>query len=83
MTIEQKRKFLFGGLLWLLAIVGLPTAMLLFLAENNPEDSTFALVLVGGILALGIVLLCVFYLICWVDIRRSKKRYANRLATQN
>jgi hypothetical protein len=42
-------------------------------------EPSFAFVPIGLLCAFGAVIAGVFYLICWIDISRSKKRYRTYL----
>jgi UDP-N-acetylmuramyl pentapeptide phosphotransferase/UDP-N-acetylglucosamine-1-phosphate transferase len=73
MTPRQKRKFLFGELPLLGGLGALLVAFFtLAIVLNGGSESI--LMILSAVSAFGLVILGVFYLICWLDIRRSKGR---------
>jgi predicted RNA-binding Zn-ribbon protein involved in translation (DUF1610 family) len=81
LALDQKRRFLFGGLRWLAFCIGGPMLMVIFSGIGHPEDGQFTPMVLRALLAFGIALLCVFYLICGVHIWRSKRRFAAKEST--
>jgi hypothetical protein len=77
MTPAQKRKFLFGELRVFGALGMLVVALFTFAAVVNGATDLLRMVL-GALFALGLVILAIFYVICWLDIRRSKRRYESQ-----
>jgi hypothetical protein len=73
MTTQQKRRFLFGDIVWVcLGFVGL---LVVALFAGVP-----AFLALGGVFAFLAAILAVFYIICGVSIAASKLRYRKRLA---
>jgi hypothetical protein len=75
LTPTEKRKFLFRGLPWFAAFFGFWAALVLYMGFKVPESSDFAVRFAAGILGVGAALLAVFYLVCWMQIIRSKRRH--------
>lgn len=74
MTAAQKRKFLYGEIPLLGAIGVLCSAFFMFIfIKNNALEMGF--LFVGALVAFGMVLLGVFFLISWADTARSKRRH--------
>src|SRR5579864_7132356 len=82
MTPLQKRRFLFREILWSLGLLAvLPSAFLAYLliAEPSTPEATQTLVEIMSDLWLCFgSILALFYLVCWLQITRSKARYANK-----
>jgi hypothetical protein len=74
LTPAQKRKFLFGELPVFGALGALAVVWFTFIAIANGHTD-FLFVILGALFAFGLIVLSIFYLICWFDIRRSKRRY--------
>ena len=74
MTSAQKRKFLFGELPMFAALGALWVAFMMFAGVRNGSFEIAVEALGLFFLPLGIAILGIFYLICWLDIRRSKRR---------
>lgn len=74
LTVEQKQKFLFGELRQAGAMGFLASAFVMFFAVWDGETE-LGLAFIGVLFAFSLVILGIFYLICWVDISRSKRRY--------
>jgi UDP-N-acetylmuramyl pentapeptide phosphotransferase/UDP-N-acetylglucosamine-1-phosphate transferase len=74
MNPAQKRKFLFGELPLFGGMGVVVAACFIFFAvlDGKPE---MGFVFIGLLFAFGVFILGLFYLICWLDIRRSKRRY--------
>jgi hypothetical protein len=73
MTGTQQRKFLFGDLPKAGAIGVWVSALFMFVAVLNGHPE-LGFLFMGVVFGLGLVILAVYYLICWLDIRRSKRR---------
>jgi hypothetical protein len=69
----DKKEFLFGDLRRLALYGWLPVVMLALCAYWRSDLKLFLLPL-AGVLVLAIIILPIFYAICWVSITRSKKR---------
>jgi len=82
MTRAQKRSFFCRDAVWCLILLGVrPSAFLVYLlitTPATPEGTHTLLELMTDLwLYCGSILL-IFYLICWLQIARSKTRYLNR-----
>ena len=75
MSSAQRRKFLFGGLPWFLAFFGFWAGNFVYMGIKYPKSTGAALEFAAGILGAGAALLAIFYLICWLQITLSKRRY--------
>lgn len=73
LTESQKKQFLYGDLP-AVGVIGVVLVAVFIYAAVKMGDIKIAFVLLGLLLALGVVILGIFYLICWLNIRRSEKR---------
>jgi hypothetical protein len=73
LTEAQKKQFLYGDLP-AVGIIGAALAVVFIYAALKIGDIKIGFVLLGLLIALGVVILGIFYLICWLNIRRSEKR---------
>ncbi len=79
MAPADKKEFLFGDLRRLAKYGWIPIVMFAFLAYWH-GDLRIVLLPLGVVLAFGITILPFFYVICWIDITRSRKRFRGRSA---
>jgi hypothetical protein len=77
MTETQKRQFLYGDLP-AVGLIGVELVAVFIYAALKSADIKFGFVLFGLLVALGVVILGIFYLICWLNIRRSERRHWSR-----
>jgi hypothetical protein len=73
LTESQKKQFLYGDLP-AVGVIGVVLVAVFIYAAVKMRDVKIAFVLLGIFIALGAVILGIFYLMCWLNIRRSEKR---------
>jgi hypothetical protein len=74
LTPAQKRKFLYGDLPLFGLLGAVCSAFFMFFAVKS-GDPELGIVGLGVLFAFAVVILGIFYLICWLDIVSSKRRY--------
>lgn len=77
MTETQKRQFLYGDLP-AVGVIGAVLAVVFVYAALESGDMNFGLVLLALLVVSGVAILGIFYLICWLNIRRSQRRHWSR-----
>jgi hypothetical protein len=77
LTETQKRQFLYGDLP-AVGVIGVVLVPVFIYAALKSGDMKFGFVLLDLLFALGVVILGIFYLICWLNIRRSERRRWSR-----
>src|SRR5882672_4650143 len=76
MTSKQRRRFLFGDVWFLLVFVGPLVAFASFSILRDQSDHKTELSIIGVSLLFALVVLAIFYSVCWVDISNSNRRFA-------
>ncbi len=73
LTETQKKQFLYGDLP-AVGVIGIVLVAVFIYSAVKVGDIKIAFVLLGLLITLGVVILGIFYLICWLNIRRSERR---------
>jgi high-affinity Fe2+/Pb2+ permease len=73
LTETQKKQFLYGDLP-AVGVIGAVLAAVFIYAAVKIGDIKIGFVLLGLLIAFGVVILGIFYLISWLNIRRSERR---------
>jgi len=73
LTERQKKQFLYGDLP-AVAVIGAVLAVVFIYAAVKIRDVKIGFMLLGLLMAFGVLILGIFYLISWLNIRRSERR---------